>query len=52
MPDNKTIPPLSIREMALLRYALAQAADQLDDALLDTCADQEYRLCLLELGIN
>lgn len=53
MPNTKmTTMPLSIRDMALLRYALAQAADQLDDTLLETCADQEYRLCLLELGIN
>ena len=43
---------LTIREKALLEYALANAATMLADALLDTCADQEYRLCLLELGIN
>ena len=43
---------LTIREKALLEYALANAATMLSDALLDTCADQEYRLCLLELGIN
>lgn len=43
---------LTIREKALLDYVLANAATMLSDALLDTCADQEYRLCLLELGIN
>ena len=30
------------------RAFFAQAAD---DAMLDVLADQEYRLCLLELGI-
>jgi hypothetical protein len=43
---------LDIRERKLLEYALACAASQLEDTLLDTCADQEYRLCLIELGIN
>jgi len=43
---------LSPHEKACLDYAIAQASTQLQTALLDTCADQEYRLCLLELGIN
>lgn len=41
-----------LRESALLKRLLDQMADGLVDQLLDTCADQEYRLCLLELGIN
>lgn len=36
----------------LLDSLLSDAATALSDSLLDTCADQEYRICLLELGIN
>ena len=36
----------------LLANIIADAATALNDSLLDTCADQEYRICLLELGIN
>lgn len=43
---------MTAREQQLLAYAMRGAATMLDDALLETCADQEYRLCLLELGIN
>lgn len=43
---------LTIREKKLLEYALAQANTMLDDALLNECADLEYRICLLELGIT
>lgn len=43
---------LNPRETKLLEYVLAQASTMLDDTLLDECADLEYRLCLLELGIN
>ena len=46
------MPKLSIRQRALLETILAQTADKLNETLLETCADQEYRLCLLELGIN
>ena len=40
------------RKQALLEYLFSNAATMLDDALLETCADQEYRICLLELGIT
>ena len=43
---------LSRREQVLLKELLKQQAQLLDETLLETCADQEYRLCLLELGIN
>lgn len=46
------MPQLDTRETKLLQYLLSNAATMLDTALLDTCADQEYRICLLELGIN
>lgn len=36
----------------LLQSVIADAKTMLSDSLLDTCADQEYRICLLELGIN
>lgn len=42
----------TLRNEKLLRALLADAATCLSDALLETCADQEYRICLLELGIN
>lgn len=43
---------LTIREKRLLEVAAAQAVDGLNETLLDTCADLEYRICLLELGIS
>ena len=43
---------LSRREQVLLKELLKQQAQLLDETLLEMCADQEYRLCLLELGIN
>ena len=36
----------------LLESIFADARISLNDTLLETCADQEYRICLLELGIN
>lgn len=41
-----------LRKEKLLDAIIEQAADRLNDTLLETCADQEYRICLLELGIN
>lgn len=41
-----------LRKQKLLENLLTDAASMLSDSLLDTCADQEYRICLLELGIN
>lgn len=41
-----------LRNEKLLKNLLADALTCLNDTLLDTCADQEYRICLLELGIN
>lgn len=41
-----------LRKEKLLDKLLDDAASRLSDTLLDTCADQEYRICLLELGIN
>lgn len=35
----------------LLDQAAAFFADQMDDMMLDVLADQETRICLLELGI-
>lgn len=49
MPQTLKLTP---REEALLRYAMSTAATMLEDSLLATCADLEYRVCLLELGIN
>ena len=46
------MPELTAREQRLLQYILANAANALDETLLETCADQEYRICLLELGIT
>lgn len=46
------MPQLTTRELKLLQYLLATAETMLSDALLDTCADLDYRLCLVELGIN
>lgn len=42
---------LTPREAKLLEYAFAFAADQTDDMMLDVLADQETRICMLELGI-
>ena len=41
-----------LRREMLLEQLLADAADMLSDSLLETCAGHEYRLCLIELGIN
>lgn len=46
------MPKPDIRKQALLEVLLQQAADELADTLLDTAADQEARICMLELGIN
>lgn len=46
------MPRLDIRKQALLEVLLQQAADELADTLLDAAADQEARICILELGIN
>ena len=43
---------MTTREQKLLEDLMSQAAEGLNDLLLDACADQEYRICLLELGIN
>lgn len=42
---------LSLHDLKLFENLLAEAASRLSDTLLETCADQEYRICLLELGI-
>lgn len=39
-------------QRGLLEYLFSEAATMLTDTLLETCADQEYRICLLELGIT
>jgi hypothetical protein len=36
----------------MLDQAASFFADQTDDMMLDVLADQETRICLLELGIN
>lgn len=46
------MPKLTIRQRALFEVLLQQAADELADTLLDAAADQEARICMLELGIN
>lgn len=46
------MPKLNIRQQALFEALLQQAADELADTLLDTAADQEARICMIELGIN
>ena len=47
------MPLFNSQELEDLFYRIAQEArSRLSDTLLDTCADQEYRICLLELGIN
>ncbi len=46
------MPRPDIRRQALLEVLLQQAADELADTLLDAAADQEARICMLELGIN
>ena len=42
---------LTPREQKLMEALFDLAADMTADALLDICADQETRICLLELGI-
>lgn len=46
------MPKSDIRRQALLEVLLQQAADELADTLLDAAADQEARICMIELGIN
>lgn len=46
------MPIPDIRRQALLEVLLQQAAEGLTDTLLDAAADQEARICMLELGIN
>ena len=46
------MPKPTIRQQALFEVLLQQAADELVDTLLDTAADQEARICMIELGIN
>lgn len=36
----------------LIDMAVAFFKENTDDVMLDVLADQEYRICLLELGIN
>lgn len=40
-----------IRESKLMQALFAKLADALDETLLVECAELEYRVCLLELGI-
>lgn len=47
MPNN-----LSLHDQKLFENLLSEAASRLSDTLLESCADLEYRVCLLELGIN
>lgn len=42
----------NIYELKLLEMAKAFFAQQNDDMMLDVLADQETRICMLELGIN
>lgn len=47
------MPLFNSQELEDLFYrAMQEAKSRLSDTLLETCADQEYRICLLELGIN
>ena len=41
----------NIYELKLLEMAKTFFADQTDDMMLDVLADQETRICMLELGI-
>ena len=43
---------MNLRDEKILASVMEKAVERLDETLLETCADQEYRLCLLELGIN
>ena len=45
------MPKLNIRQTALLETLLHQAEEQIANKTLDVLADQEMRICLLELGI-
>lgn len=48
MPTTKRYEP---GEEKIAEAMQAFFAQQLDDVMLDVLGDQEYRLCLLELGI-
>lgn len=41
----------NVYELKLLEMAKAFFAQQTDDKMLDVLADQEVRICMLELGI-
>ena len=49
MPKTKRYEP---GEEKIAEAMAAFFADQMDDMMLDVLADQETRICLLELGIN
>ena len=42
---------MTVYEEKLLEAALSEQAQGTSDVMLDVLGDQEYRLCLLELGI-
>lgn len=41
-----------VRLQIVFEKMLSDAISRLNESLLETCADQEYRICLLELGIT
>lgn len=43
---------MTIREKRLLEVAAALATEGLNEVLLEMCADLQYRMCLIELGIT
>ena len=49
MPKTKRYKP---GEEKIAEAAAAFFADATDDMMLDVLADQETRICMLELGIN
>ncbi len=49
MPKTKRYKP---GEEKIAEAMAAFFADQMEDLMLDVLADQETRICLLELGIN
>ena len=49
MPTTKRYEP---GEEKIAEAMAAFFAKQTDDVMLDVLGDQEYRLCLLEIGIN
>ena len=49
MPETKRYKP---GEEKIAEAMAAFFADQMDDIVLDVLADQETRICMLELGIN